>query len=330
MTRLSTWRRALAPLTAALAALVVLTATPGAAWADPDENDVDGDLQSAIEDYLDAKKTLEGTDERQDEIKAEIADGKKQVKRLKSEATDFAVAAYTSGGDLSTATVVLTTGSPGSAIKTLSMISYLGDQTGAKIDELVDARDDLEAERESLEDERKKAEKALGKLEKARDAAARAVAAEGGNSTAGPSASDAPDAEPFPGGSGGCTEDDPTPADGCITSRTLHALEQIEIAGFQRYASCYRGGGSGEHPQGRACDLSSDVGGFKGHASGSAKTYGDNLAAWLTQNADALGVMYVIWYREFWDASSGSWSSCTSCGSDPSSAHTNHVHVSLV
>lgn len=327
MLRLSTRWRALTPV--ALCAALATLFMAGPALADPDENDVDGDLHKAIEEYLDAKETLETTDERQAEIKDEIADGKKDVKRLKKEANDFAVAAYQNGGDISSATVVLTAGSPKTAIKTLSMVGYLGEQTGAKIDELVGAQEDLEAERESLEDELEKAEKALGKLEKARDEAARAVTAGGGNATSGPSASDAPPAEPYTGGSGGCTEDDPTPADGCITPRTLHALEQIQIAGFQRYASCFRPSGSGEHPKGRACDLSSDAGGFKGHATGAAKTYGDNLAAWLTENAGELGVMYVIWYRKFWDPSQG-WSSCTSCGSDPSSAHTNHVHVSMI
>ncbi|ADD43670.1 coiled-coil domain-containing protein [Stackebrandtia nassauensis] len=331
MTRQSTKRRAFAPVAVGVAVFTVLAAGPVPAFADPEvnEKDVDGELQEAIEEYLDAKETLETTDDRQDKIKSEIADSKKQVKRLGIQAGDFAAAAYTSGGDLRASTIVLTAGSPRTAIQTLALVSYLGEQTGAKIDELTEAREDLEAEKKSLSDEKDKAEKALGKLESARDKAARAVASGGGNSAQGPSASDAPAAEPAPAGlSGGCTEDDPTPADGCLTPRTLHALEQAQIAGFQRYVSCYRGGGNGEHPQGRACDFSAEPGGFGGDATGAAKAYGDNLAAWLVDNADALGVMYVIWYRQFWDPSQG-WTTYSG-GGGPSGAHTNHVHLSMV
>lgn len=65
-----------------------------------------------------------------------------------------------------------------------------------------------------------------------------------------------------------CSVNDPTPADGCITPRTLHALQQAKAAGFTRYVSCHRNGGSGEHPRGRACDFAAQKNGFGGVAAG--------------------------------------------------------------
>jgi peptidoglycan DL-endopeptidase CwlO len=39
-------------------------------------------------------------------------------------------------------------------------------------------------------------------------------------------------------------------------------------------------------------------------------------------------VQYVIWYRQIWLPSSG-WKSYTRAYGDPSSDHTNHVHLSM-
>ena len=124
-----------------------------------------------------------------------------------------------------------------------------------------------------------------------------------------------------------CRLDDPTTG-GCITARTLHALQQARAAGFTRFVSCYRPGGPYEHPKGRACDFSAQVNGFGGVATGGERTYGDNLAAYFVRNANALGVLYVIWYKRIWVPSSG-WRAYRSGQGDPSSDHTNHVHLSV-
>ena len=52
--------------------------------------------------------------------------------------------------------------------------------------------------------------------------------------------------------------------------------------------------------------------------------YGNDLMAFLVRNADRLGIYYVIWNRKIWFPASG-WSSY----SGPS-AHTDHVHVSML
>jgi hypothetical protein len=65
-----------------------------------------------------------------------------------------------------------------------------------------------------------------------------------------------------------------------------------------------------------------------GVASGGDKTYGNNLAAYFIRNADALAVLYVIWFKQIWLPSSG-WKAYSGGNGDPSSDHTNHVHLSV-
>jgi hypothetical protein len=127
--------------------------------------------------------------------------------------------------------------------------------------------------------------------------------------------------------------DDPTPANGCITPRTLHALNEAKRAGYTWYVSCYRPGDRYEHPKGRACDFAAYPGGFVNRsAGGENKAYGDRLAAFLVKNAKALGVMYVVWYCQIWQYGVG-WhrynSAGSNCGDAPAPDHTNHVHLSV-
>jgi hypothetical protein len=121
--------------------------------------------------------------------------------------------------------------------------------------------------------------------------------------------------------------DDPTTS-GCITPRTLNALQQAKAAGFTRFVSCFRSGGSGEHPKGRACDFAAAKNTFGGVATGDERTYGNNLAAYFVHNADRLGVLYVIWFKQIWMESTG-WRAYTKGNGDPASDHTNHVHLSV-
>jgi hypothetical protein len=139
-----------------------------------------------------------------------------------------------------------------------------------------------------------------------------------------------PPARPAPGNGGpeGCSVKDPT-TKGCLTPRTLHALQQTQAAGFTRFVSCYRSfNDGGEHPKGRACDFSVTQKGFGGVATGDARTYGNTLAAYFVTNARPLSVLYVIWFKEIWLPSSG-WRAYRRGQGDPSSDHTNHVHLSV-
>ncbi|MBN1172910.1 MAG: hypothetical protein JXA67_12110 [Micromonosporaceae bacterium] len=119
---------------------------------------------------------------------------------------------------------------------------------------------------------------------------------------------------------------DPTTGQGCLTPRTAHVIDQARAAGYGK-PGCYRPSGPGEHPKGRACDWMMTSGGA---ATGEQKARGDQFATWAVANADRLGIMYVIWYRQIWTPSQG-WHAYTNPwgGDDPSGWHTNHVHISV-
>jgi len=69
--------------------------------------------------------------------------------------------------------------------------------------------------------------------------------------------------------------------------------------------------------------------GFAGAATGEDRIYGDKLAGWFVGNADRLGVLYVIWFRQIWTPAA-KWHAYSSAGGDPASDHTNHVHLSVL
>ena len=303
------------------------TAGPAAADPEDDSHSIEEELEIAIEEFVEAEQELDDALERQEELAEDIEQTKDAIEELTVEVNDFAEMAYTSGG-LPSATAILAAGSPETAIDGMSIVTYLGADSGRRLNELIDAQAKLAADEKALDDEVEKAEKAFEKKEKAKDDLQREVDAQNGPS------GDYGSAEPAPRNPDGswpsesCSVDDPTTG-GCITARMSHALSQARAAGFDRYASCYRSTeDGGEHPRGRACDMSAQAGGFGGVAGGGDKTYGDNLAAWFVGNADTLGVMYVIWYNQFWDPANG-WGPYSGGNGTPSGDHTNHVHVSM-
>lgn len=303
------------------------------AFADPEDDShaIEEKLEEAIEEYVEAEDALEKAEKNQKDLKADIKDGEKAIKKLSEEVNDFAQAAYLAGG-LPPATAVLASGSPETAVDGLAVVSYLGDQSGKQLQDLVDAQERLKADEEALADEVDDAEKALKKKEKARDAAQRDVDDAAGGPTNGNGSADP--APRNPDGSWpdeGCSVDDPSGTGGCVSPRMKYFYEQAQAAGYTHYASCYRSvQDGGEHPKGRACDFAAAQGGFEGAAQGADKDYGDSLAGWAVANADSLGVMYVIWYNQFWDPANG-WGPYSGGGTgDPSSDHTNHVHVSML
>jgi hypothetical protein len=104
-------------------------------------------------------------------------------------------------------------------------------------------------------------------------------------------------------------------------------LQQTQAAGFTHYVHCFRQASFGEHPKGRACDFAAAPDGFGAIATGADRTYGNRLAAWYVANADRLGVLYVIWFRQIWLPGVG-WRAYYS-SDDPAASHRNHVHLSV-
>ena len=245
----------------------------------------------------------------------------------------IAAAAYRYGGaGMGELSGVLGSDSPDVFLDRLSMLNVVAANQDHAVHQLAATRDSVNQAKTAIDAEITAQQAHLADMAKRKEAAEKALrVAGGGQSTSGFSGTSA-QAVPAPRNADGswpaeqCVVNDPT-TDGCITARTLHALNQAKAAGFTRYVSCHRNGGSGEHPKGRACDFAAAVGGFGGTATGGERTYGNNLAAYFVNNANRLGVLYVIWFRQIWLPGSG-WRAYSGSGS-PAADHTNHVHLSV-
>ncbi|MFC3494099.1 hypothetical protein [Glycomyces rhizosphaerae] len=309
-----------------LVLLVAFFPTPAA--AEPDEETLEADLTAAIEAVADAQDEVDAANARAAELETKIGETQALFDELTTDLNEYAVYLHTEG-DLQTTNAILGAENSSDLVDIMTYTGFLGDERAALMTDAGALLDQLEAERAAHADEVEAANAALEESEKAVEDLEEELEELQAENASGPgSDGGAPAAEGYDGDGGGCTEDDPTTS-GCLTPRTLHMYNETLEAGFDHYVSCYRSGGSGEHPLGRACDWAADESGFQNEdATGDDKTYGDQLASWYVNNADALEVEYVIWYNEFWSPSSG-WKSYTGGNGDPASDHTNHVHVSM-
>src|SRR5699024_768867 len=86
-----------------------------------------------------------------------------------------------------------------------------------------------------------------------------------------------------------------------------------------------------DHPAGRAVDAMIPAHGVD--CSCVPRQVGNVAAAWLVENASALGVKNVIWWEQIWSAerSDEGWRPYEhpSGANDDTSAHRDHVHVSV-
>lgn len=69
-----------------------------------------------------------------------------------------------------------------------------------------------------------------------------------------------------------------------------------------------------DHPSGHALDFMTP-----------SKAAGDALVSFATANASALGIKYIIWYRQYWEPGK-SWVPYTST----TNPHTDHVHITFL
>lgn len=319
--------------------LAVFIASPAA--AEPGGEDasapktVKDELEAANRGFIEAKALLEGSRARQAELTVKIADLQKRIDATREATAGLVQMAYRNNG-LATAAAILASASPDDFVDRAAAANEMALRNDKKLREFNQLNRELAEAKKQVDAEVAVQEQQLATMEKRKKDAEKAVAQVGGQNSAGFVSATSPQAQRAPRNPDGswpkesCNVDDPTTG-GCVTPRLLHAYNQTKAAGFTRYVSCYRSGeDGGEHPRGRACDWAADKGGFGGVAAGDSRTYGNNLAAYYIRNADALGVLYVIWFKQIWQTATGNWKTYGGqCGS-PSCDHTNHVHLSIV
>jgi hypothetical protein len=243
----------------------------------------------------------------------------------------IANASYRTGG-LRLAAALINTDSPDQFMDRALMVNTVARYNDRQIGRLTRLQSELTAAKKAVDDEVAKQQAQTDIMGKRKKDAETALAKMGGRAN-GYVNVNSPLATPAPRNPDGswpkesCIIDDPTTS-GCVTPRMIHAVQQARQAGFTRFYSCFRPYGPYEHPKGRACDFAAAADGFGGVATGGDKTYGGNLAAFFVRNANALGVLYVIWFRQVWTPAAG-WHSYSGGNGDPSSDHTNHVHLSV-
>lgn len=320
-----------------LASAALLAAPTMPAAAEPGEDagkppTLKEQLDAANRGFIDAQATLDASRTRQVELGRRLDETQKRLDALSESANTLAASAYRNN-NLRTMSALLSSASPDTFVDRATLVKTMATRNDRQLREYARLRKQLADNKTSVDNEVKLQEQQVAEMNKRRADAEKALAATGGGQkTTAPAGARPASAAAAPKVNGkwpaeSCTVDDPTTS-GCLTPRTLHALRQAKAAGFTRFVSCYRPGGPYEHPKGRACDFSSEVGGFGGVASGGDRLYGNNLAAFLVRNADRLGVLYVIWFKQIWTPAAG-WHSYGAGYGDPSSDHTNHIHLSV-
>jgi peptidoglycan DL-endopeptidase CwlO len=338
-------RRTVAVL-ATMVALGAGTAVPAAAAPSPspspsvaaDPNDPDGApqpdtlqeaLAAASRAYVDAQGRLDQAQKAQADLTAKLAENDKKLAELSASADVIANRTYRAG-PTSTLLTVFNSVSPDEFVARALSLRELAMYDNRQLSELRALKDSAASLHAQLDQQIAAAKTQAAEMARRKAQIQQAVDITSGGPTTGVTIP-APSAEPAPRNPDGsfpdekCSVKDPTTS-GCLTPRTLHALQQARAAGFTHYTACFRQATWGEHPLGRACDFAADPNGFGGIATGASRDYGNRLAAYFIANADRLGVLYVIWYHQVWTPAVG-WHYYRGDGT-PSGDHMNHVHLS--
>ncbi len=357
LTRIATLATALLSV---VGLVVGLAASPAAATkGDPDEpppivseggtQAMRRQLNETQAAWLDAKVALDASVARQQELVTSLAQIQQSIDVQTADLGKISHMAYVSSG-YSRIAAIMSSG-VSTYLDGVGLIDALAERETSLVEGLLDARDAANAAQAGIDAEIARQQELEQEMYQRNLQAEQALwAAAGGQDTGGFSVAASAVALAAPRNSDGGWPAEYIPRDrsgypavlernatgrssagnAYITPRTAHAVEQAKDAGFTRYVSCFRSGeDGGQHPRGRACDFAVDAGcTFCGTAEGDARSYGNQLAQFFVFNADRLGVLYVIWYRQIWLASTGRWKSYSGC-CDASSMHTNHVHLSM-
>ena len=334
-------RRWLATVLALVAAATVAVLPPGAGYAAPKPSPTPavpkekavpllGDvLESTGRQYAKAKAVLDKSRQRQLKLGLQLQAAELRVKELQPQVSEFATETYRTGR-LTPMVAMLNASDQGGFLEKATVLERLNQYNASKLNELVDAQEQVAGAKAAIDAEVAAQKAAANSMAKQKSAAERELNKVGGLAfTRGDVVATSPKARPAPRSADGgwpdesCNQEDPTTG-GCVTARTLHAYKEVKRAKFNRFVGCYRSGGPYEHPKGRACDWSLRNSGFASASNRDERLYGNNLAAFLIRNADALGILYVIWYKRIWFPATG-WKSYSG-----ESDHTDHVHMSML
>lgn len=292
------------------AALAAAPQAPASAALPMDTEDMDtlrDRSDSLSEEYDGELRDMEGVMEEAERAETRAEGTREEVAEAEEQVRSLAVATYTAGG-IDPALSLFVESEPDVVMDRAVVIDYLSGSNQDKIDELEQALGRDEVAQENAEERLAAAEEDLEELESQRDEVHRLIA-------------DYPD-QPM------------EPPDN-ITPRT-EQMRDLVIEEFGRGndvggVGCFREAGGwvvGEHPKGRACDFMLNDNGQT--PSQDQIDRGWEIAEWARDNAEDLGIMYVIYRKQIWDVRRGDagWRGMADRGSITEN-HFDHVHISM-
>ncbi|MDT0327326.1 coiled-coil domain-containing protein [Nocardiopsis lambiniae] len=251
------------------------------------------DMEGVIQE---AERAAERAESTADEVDA----SKEQVRAL-------AYASYTNSG-IDPSMSLFVEASPDEIIDRAVVIDYLATSNQDKIDQLAQALERDQKAQKAAEESLEEAEADLNVLEERRSEVQELIAAHPSQPMEGPLN---------------------------ITPRTAQ-MRQLVIDEFgegkeQGGVGCYRAVGGwvrGEHPLGRACDFMLSKNGQMPPQDQIDRGWA--IAEWSRENADRLGIMYVIYRQQIWDVRRGDtdWRAMGDRGNITEN-HFDHVHISM-
>jgi len=329
-------RRVTALIALVTAASVLTVPTSASATGGEDDPKLLQNVEAAARGYVAAKQAYDASVARQQELATRLAKVESDLLPLSAEVNRMAAQAY-ENGRFSSVGMLLSSSSPDLFLARATTLEEINTRDNDALGKLEAAEKEIAQDKADIDAQVKIQAAQTTEIAKRIHAAELALSSAGGG-RANPRFVDptVKKATPSPRTASGswpqqsATVNDPT-SGGHLTPRTFHARAEAMKAGFTWFNACWRYQTWGEHPLGRACDFATYPTGFRGVATGDYRLYGQRLAYFFVYNANALGVLYVIWYRMIWLPGLG-WRNFTPQGgeSGPSGEHTNHVHLSII
>ncbi|PSK97192.1 hypothetical protein CLV63_109196 [Murinocardiopsis flavida] len=298
----------------------MLLAVPPAAIAEPEsvedklqdlnkrakslEKDYDGELLQ----YTEAKK-------RAQKSQKTVKKTANELKQARSNVRELASAQYKSSGLDPTVEVVMSS-EPDQMLNDATLAQHISRNNGDRVNKLGSALSKHKKANDKAEDQLDDAKELIGDLEDQRDEVKKKIAKYKRQQI------------PGGGGDGGIPAKAKGPGwDGATPRMAAIRDDMVGKFGAPFPVGCLRPGDPGEHGSGRACDFMMSAGGAS--PSSTNRQLGQQMAEYAKNNADRLGVMYVIWEQKIWHSANpgAGWKPMEDRGSITQN-HFDHVHVS--
>lgn len=313
-------KRGLLTVTAVSAALLVGPVS-GVAHADPDDVDIDELTERADEleeSYNGELLQFSEIKDRVEEAEADLEEVEERLEASRGTVSEIAHARYTDGG-VDPALQVIFSSDPDQMSSDAANASYLGESQAEQIADLVETRDEAEEVADELNAELEDAAELVDELEEQKDDVEERIAELRAEEEAREEAESPGNGDgTVPESARGPGFDDVTPTMAAIRDDIIGEFEQPYPTG------CYRPSAD-DHGEGRACDFMMSANGAM--PSEENRQLGDAIAQYAIDNADRLGIDYIIWEQQIWHTGSRSWRGMEDRG-DLTQNHFDHVHVS--